>query len=191
MYLKHNIFTIIIILALFAIGGLLITVNPSTVLKVLMMALAIFILLGALNFLIRSKNYSGQDKKNLEFQSIVMIVVSISLLVMPKGVNDWLFRIIIGIIFIILPLFTLYNSSYKKEQFRIDIPKYIIGIVLVFSYKEFLKVILVILGLLTILIGVWLIYQLVKNRKNNTTPNLLIYLGIKYFLKKGKWSRWE
>lgn len=191
MYLKQNIFTILLILVLISLGVLLFFVNPSDVLQVLMYVLAIFIFMAAVNFIVISRNYVGKDKNQLLAQSIFLLIVSVALILMPKDTQDWIFRIIIGLIFIIYPLFNLFASDYKKEQFLHDLPKYITGLVLVLSFGAVLKILFILLGVLLIGVGIWLIYELIRNRKNRYSPNVLVNIGIRYFFRKDSTDKWE
>lgn len=185
MYLKQNIFTLILIAILMLLGITFIIVSPSVLINIFIFIVATIIIIMGINFLIVAKDYPSQDKNSLFIQSIILITIGIALFVIPKGINEWLFRVIIGIIFIIYPLVNLFTVKYKKEQLKKDLPLYIIGLILVFSFSAILKIVMIVIGSLLLTLGFVLIYFLFKNRNNSDSPNVIFNLGLKYFIKKG------
>ncbi|MFA5543283.1 MAG: hypothetical protein WDA47_05880, partial [Bacilli bacterium] len=144
-----------------------------------------------INFLVMSNQYSESDRNKLIIQSIVLITIGIALFLIPKGINEWIFRVIIGVVFILYPLLNLFTVQYKKEQFKKDLPMYLTGIILVLSFGAIIKIIMIIIGSALIAFAFVLAYLLYKNRNNTTSPNLIFNIVLKYFIRKGSNNKWE
>lgn len=191
MYLKQNIFALILIFLLLLLGIVFITVSPTVLIGIFIFIIASLLLIMGINFLMISNQYTGKDKNNLIIQSIVLISIGIALIIIPKGINEWIFRVVIGIIFILYPILNLFTVKYKKEQFKKDIPLYIVGLVLIFSFGAIIKIIMILVGSILVTLGLILIYLLIKNKNNKDNPNIIFNLGIKYFIRKGSKGKWE
>lgn len=177
MYLKKNILTIIIIFLLFLFGSLLLFIDASKVITIIMYIIAGFMILLAISFLVSAKSYLGKDKGMLIAQSIVLLTLSVLIFIFP----DSLMRTVIGVLFILVPLFKLITVQNKFEQFLKDIYKYIIGFILIFSFDSVLDIAIKTLGILLFILGIILLYLLIINRKRNV--NVLYKLIAKKMFK--------
>lgn len=187
MYLRKNILALILIALSFLFGVCAILVDPNSLIRIVMYILALFLIIVAVNFLIKSKEYLGKDKANLIIQSICLIIASIAIIFIPGDV----IRIIIGVIFILYPLIYMFTVNNKFKQFKKDLPKYIIGLLLILSLDKLLKLFMIIIGSLLILFGFYLIIMLIINRNNKDQPNIIVKLAFKLFFKKERINTWE
>ena len=186
-YLKKNFLTLIVITLLIAFGILLILLDPELLIKIFMYVVAIMLIIMAIGFLISAKQYVGNDKTKLIIQSIILIILSVLLMIFPKYIT----RIIIGIIFLLIPIMELIYATDKSAQFKEDIWKYIVGIILVLSFTIVLKFVLIFLGVFLILIAGYLIYLLIKHHNDKNIPNVLVIIFLKQFFRKDDKDTWE
>src|SRR5690606_28994239 len=108
----------------------------------------------AINFFIQSQHYLGDDKTKLIVQSIILIIFAVLLFVFP----EYLLRLIIGSILILVPLIELILATDKLAQLKKDIWKYIVGIIFVLSFGIILKIVFVSLGTAILALAGYIIY---------------------------------
>lgn len=179
MYYKKNLLAIIIIFLLFLFSGLLIFIASEVVINIAMYIIAILMIIMAIGFLLSVKNYQGRDKSILIVQSILLIIFSVLLFVFPSA----LMRAILGGLLIILPLIKLFTVENKFDQFLKDLYKYILGVILLFSFDSILDIVVKAVGVLLLALGILLLIILFKNRHKDV--NILYQIMIKFLLKKG------
>lgn len=187
MYLRKNILTLVLMFVALGLGVAAIFVNPNIIIKIIMYILAIILLLTSINFLRKSRVYLGKDKKILIIQSVGLIIVSLALFIVPSQIM----RIIIGVLFIVYPLVFMFSVNNKFAQFKKDIPKYLIGILLILSLDTILKIVMMVLGSVLIIFGLYLAMLLVINSRNPEKPNVLLKIAMKLFLRKENMDKWE
>jgi hypothetical protein len=159
--------------------------NPNILIRLFMYAIAVILIGIAIGFIINSQNYLGKDKTNIIIQSIVLIILSVLIILFPGHIT----RVIIGVIFLMIPIMELIYAQDKWVQVKKDIWKYVFGIILILSFNAILKIVLVILGSLLILIAGYLGYSLWKHRNDKSIPNVLILIIIEQFTRKE--DKWE
>lgn len=184
-YLKKNILTLIAIAILITIGVLFIFINPVFLINVLMYSVAILLTIIAIRFIITSHHYLGKDKIILIFQSIVLILFSVLLFIVP----DYISRLIIGIILLFIPIVELVFTNNKIEQLKKDIWKYVIGIIFILSFNLVLKIVFVSLGIAIIAFAGYLIYLLILHKKDN--QNIFVILFLKKIIRKDENDIWQ
>lgn len=187
MYLRRNIFTIILMFIAFILGICSILIDPNIIIKIIMYILAIILVIVAISFLIKSRIYLGKDKKMLIVQSICLIIISFALFLVPSQIM----RIIIGVLFIIYPLIFMFTVNNKFARFKKDLPKYFIGILLILSLDSILKILMIIIGAAFILIGLYFGLLLILNCRNPEKPNILLKVGMRLFFRKENMDKWE
>ena len=137
LYIKKNVLTLIIMLLLVSLGILLMILDPNVLIRIFMYVIAVILIGIAIGFIINSQNYLGKDKTKIIIQSIVLIVLSVLIMIYPKHIT----RVIIGAIFLMIPIMELIYSQDKWQQFKKDIWKYIIAIILILSFNTILKIV--------------------------------------------------
>lgn len=184
-YIKKNILSIILMVILIAVGAIFILLNPVLLINVFMYAIAGLLIIMAIGFMVSSQQYLGDDKTKLILQSLLLIALSLVLLFFPIYIS----RLIIGIIFLLIPVVELVYANNKLEQVKKDIWKYIVGFILIFSFEVVLKIVFVILGIFFIYVAGYLLYLLIIHKKDN--QNIFVIIILKKFIRKEDNDTWQ
>lgn len=150
MKLKFKLKNLDTICILFIIGLLLLIIPTSKLIDVIFIIIgAVIILTNVMDTITAFKDYEKNKKDAL--LGLLNIILGI-ILIINHGI---VILILIALYFIALPLYKLYYATNKKDQFISDLPKYIIGVVLILlSPKVIVDIIIVVLGICFICVSV-------------------------------------
>lgn len=130
------------------IGLLLIIINPNTLIKIAFIIIGILIILNTINNLIIG--YKTKDK--VKFISSCLDIVLALILIFFHNI---VFLIIVSIYLLIYPIIRICKSSNHYLQFKVEVPRLLLGIVLlILSPQGVLNVLFIILGIFLIIIGI-------------------------------------
>jgi len=176
MYLKKNLLPIGIITFLILLGLAFILLGANLIITIIIYGIAALMIMIAINFLITSRGYVGADKNNLIIQSIVLIVISLLTFIFKD-----IMIIVIGVVLILHSLWKLVLAENRVRQFLHDIYKYIIALLLLLQ-DPVLNIALKILGFVLIVLAIYLIILMIKNRNND--KDIIQDFLLKYFIKR-------
>lgn len=163
---KHS-FIVNLLTSLFgiALGLLIIFSDADKVLNFVFGAIAIYLFLLAIPSLILiSKEENSKEKTKVMVIAITLIVAGAILLIFPNTVAT----IIAGTILLVAPLYNIFTSYNKKEIFKKELIKLILGVILIVcGVGSIVKVFLYIIGGLVTLASLYYLgYNLVVYIKN-------------------------
>jgi hypothetical protein len=113
-------------------------------------------------------------------QAVILLTTSILSIIYP----DYLLRIIIGIVLIIIPSIKLLFEVDKKRYLKNNFWKYIVGILFVLASDGILNVIFIIIGLSLILVFLAGVYLVVINYRHKDNANIITKYITRYIIYK-------
>lgn len=188
LYLKKNLIALISIGILIAFGTIFILVNPSVLIKVALITIAILMLIIGIGFMVSTQQYVGVDKNKLIVQSVILITLAILLIIFR---NNYILRVIIGTIFILMGIIDFVYSQDKINHLKKDFWKYIIGFILILSFDIILKIVFVFIGVLLFTLAGYLCYLLIKHRNDKEIKNIFMIIFLNRITRKDDDDIWE
>lgn len=188
-YLKNNFILVIVSFVLILLGIMCIMIRGDSIFLIFsILALVYLIVIGGWmiyssfkfkDHLDQNTNFLNKSKGYL-IQGIIMILAGILIISFP----DFLVRLIIGIILIILPLITLIKHDDKKRYLKNNFWKFIVGLIFVLAFDIVLDILFIIIGSSLIILAGWIIYLLIINYNDKTYPNVISKYIMIYIVKK-------
>lgn len=188
-YLKNNLLVIILIILLFALGTFCFLIDGKDFIKIFSI-LAFIYLLFIGSWMIYAAIKYGKDldlnsgfwnkKPGYLIQGVILIGASIIILLYP----NYLVRLIIGILLIIVPTIKLIHAYNKRKYLRNNFWKFIVGIILIFAIDIILEIMFFIIGGILYACAIFLIYLLIYNYKDHSKPNIITKYTLIYFINK-------
>lgn len=130
------------------LGLLLCFINADTLMKIVFIIIGVLIILSSVNDLIIG--YKTKDKIKL-ISSIIDIILAIILIFF----HNIVFLIIVSIYLLIYPIVRICKNSNHYLQFKVELPRLLLGIVLlILSPQGILNILFIILGIFLIVIGI-------------------------------------
>ncbi len=130
------------------LGLLLCFIKADTLIKIVFIIIGILIILGSINDLIIG--YKLKDKVKL-ISSIIDIILAIILIFF----HNIVFLIVIALYLLIYPIIRIFKNPNHYLQFKFELPRLLLAIVLlILSPQGILNILFIILGIFMIVIGI-------------------------------------
>lgn len=148
------------------VGGLyLIFGNPDFIKNTLSFLIGGFLIISGLSKLLIGSYYINGVKYEQKYSIILLDCILGTIIIFNI---DFLVEIISFLYFILFPLSLIISNTNKKEEFMRQLPKIIIGVVVLFIELSYIyRIFLTIVGSCLILLGLVLIYLIIKSMTYN------------------------
>lgn len=153
---------ILIILSLIFIFG-----DVYSILRFIFSGMGLLVIFhGVLNLLSLKMIHDEKEKTFLIIRIVLLFIVGTLLLVYPEGVIN----IIAGSLLLVIPIYKIIISNNKKEAFKDELIKIIIGIVIVVcGFGNIFNIVMTIMGFILGAIGlIYLVYNIILLIKLNS-----------------------
>ena len=100
--------------------------------------------------------------KRKSLNIILIIIFIIGILIM--FVHNWIVTIILGLAFVVFPLYRISKSIDKKERFKQELPLLIIGLVITLSGDLIANIFIKALGVLLVLLAIYLFINIFTDK---------------------------
>ena len=155
--LKENPILLVSSIVSLVIGLWLITADSNRIINSIYFIIGGGLIITGISKIITMK-YSND--KSFVYDGLVNIVIG--LLIMY--VHNWIITIILGLLFIGFPLYRIFKSIDKKEQFKRELPLIIIGLVIALSGDIIANIFIKILGGLFVLLSIYLFINIFTDK---------------------------
>lgn len=184
-YLKSNILVIILMLLFLGFGILAFFIEGDDVfLAFSIVAMLYLFMIGSwmIYSSIKQKDILNQNTGFINrpvgyfIQGLLFIAAGITIVIF----RNFLVRLIVGVFLIVLPLISLILSKNKKEYFKKNFWKFIVGIIFVIANDLIFEIIFKIIGAFFIVDAIFLLYLLIRNYRRNPNTNIISRYLMKY-----------
>lgn len=185
LFIKKNKIEIIIALALLIIGVLCIVLSGKTIINIITYLIGAFFIISGITVIVGTIKNKSVVTTSLTIpivQGVVLIILGSSLYIFPNH----LVRLIVGILFIIIPTIKIILETEKLTVFKKELYKYIIGLIFIISFDRLLDILFMVIGVVLIGLSVVLIIYTIKSFKNDQNNSLLYKLFVKKLLDEAQ-----
>ncbi|HQA20150.1 MAG TPA: DUF308 domain-containing protein [Bacilli bacterium] len=173
LFIKKARLELITVAVLLIIASLMIFLSKQALIILVSIILGLFFIGTGILILVTTIKNRHQEEPNLFFllaQGIVVLTFGICAIVFR---TYWL-RLVVGVLMIVYAVLKIIIASNKKSQIFKELPKTIIGLVLVLSLEAIIKLVFLILGIIIfVLCGILIFLTIRAYRKNK--HNSLFY----------------
>ena len=161
------------------LGGLLILLSTDLLLKIIFVVMGAITILSAIPSLILGMTYTGERAGKL---ALISAVVSIAMGIVLIFWHSSVIMLIAGVYFLLFPILEILLSKDRMRQFKSELPKLIIGVVLlVFGPAQALDVIFdvvgwIVIGMTVISIAFTLISYFKYQKKLQSTTGARVFV---------------
>lgn len=100
------------------------------------------------------------NDKSFIYDGLLNVIIGFSIMF----VHNWIVTIILGLCFVIFPLYRIYKSNDKKACFKRELPLLIIGLVITLSGDLIANIFIKVLGALFILLSIYLFINIFTDK---------------------------
>lgn len=179
LFIKKNKIEIILASVLLIIGVLCIILSGITIISIITYLMGAFFIISGITVIVGTVKNRSVVTTSLTIpiiQGVVLIVLGSSLFIFPNH----LVRLIVGIMFIIIPTIKIILEKEKLAGLKKQIYKYIIGLIFIISFDKILDILFIIIGVGLIVASILLLVYTIKSFKKDKSNSFLY----KFFMKK-------
>lgn len=185
LFIKKNKIEIMLALALLIIGTICVILSGKTIIKIITYLMGAFFIISGITVIVGTIKNKSVVTTSLTIpivQGVVLIILGSSLYIFPNH----LVRLIVGILFIIIPTIKIILENEKIMVFKKELYKYIIGLIFIISFDRLLDILFIIIGVALIGLSIVLIIYTIKSFKKDQKNSLLYKLFMKKILDEAQ-----